>query len=471
MSDSWQPPYTFDRSHSTAQVHAEWDKLEDGAETEANVSVAGRLMLRREQGKICFGKLVDSSGDIQLFAGANVTDAFDEFKALNLGDWIGARGQVMKTKRGELSIRVTSWELLAQARRNFGDKFHGLTDTDLRYRQRYADLWANEGSREVFLIRSRMVSLMRRWMEDEGFIEVETPTLQSIAGGAVAKPFVTHHNALDMELHLRIAPELFLKRLIVGGIEKVFEIGRLYRNEGISTRHNPEFTTIEAYEAYGDNNLYMERVETLVAYLAQELLGTTRITYDDRELDLTPPWPRKSMVELIEEFGNVRVSHEMSRDELVEIAKGLGVEVHDNYGPGKLIAEIYEKTAEPYLWGPVFVTGHPKETSPLAREDRENPFFTERAEAVVAGRELSNGFSELIDPVEQRRRFEDQVALKESGDEEAMSIDEDYIRALEYGLPPTSGWAIGIDRLAMILTNSQTIRDVVLFPTLRPEQS
>ncbi len=360
--------------------------------------------------------------------------------------------------------------MLAETRRSFGDKWKGITDVDTRYRQRYVDLWSNPESRTTFLQRSRIVSLTRRWLEDRGFIEVETPIFHPIPGGALARPFITHHNALDMELFLRIAPELYLKRLIVGGFERVFEIGRVFRNEGLSTRHNPEFTMLELYQAYGDYHDVMSLTEELVAHLAAELHGTTKITYGGRELDLTPPWRRATLSELVEEHAGVHVDVRMPIDDLRRIAEDHGVDVDDDAGPGKLVLEIYEKTTEADLWGPVFVMDYPKEVSPLARDHRELPDMVERFEPIVAGREIGNAFSELVDPDDQRARFEAQAVEKAAGDDEAMVVDEDYLRALEYGLPPTAGLGIGIDRLVMLLTDSASIRDVILFPTLRPEQ-
>jgi lysyl-tRNA synthetase class 2 len=460
-------PYRFEPSTDSAEIRAAHGDIEDGAETGQRVTIAGRLMLRRVQGKLAFATLQDPGGRIQLFAPAKVTPDFDRFCALSLGDWIGVTGEVMKTRKGELSVKVEEWVVLAEARRPFPDKYHGITDQDLRYRQRYVDLWVTPESREVFLLRSRVLSLTRRWLEERGFIEVETPMLHPIPGGALARPFSTHHNALDEELFLRIAPELYLKRLVAGGLERVFEIGRVFRNEGISTRHNPEFTMLELYQAYADYGDIMELVEELVAHLAREVRGTTVLTYGGREVDLTPPWRRASMVELIEERIGRPVGLMMDLDELRRLAADHGVEVRDEYGPGKLILELYEKTVEPNLWGPVFVTDYPKEVSPLSRDHRELPGFTERFEPVVAGRELANAFTELTDPDEQRARFEDQVRQKEAGDDEAMVVDEDYLRALEYGLPPTGGLGIGMDRLVMLLADVHTIRDVVLFPTLR----
>jgi lysyl-tRNA synthetase class 2 len=464
-------PYRFERTAAAADLHEAHDELEPGAETGITVSVAGRVMLLRHQGKVAFGELRDSSGSIQLFALANATDDFDGFVHLSLGDWIGATGEVVKTRKGELSVKVATWTLLAEAQRGFGDKWRGVTDVDTRYRQRYVDLWANDSTRRVFQLRSRLVSLTRRWLEERRFIEVETPLLHPIPGGAMAKPFVTHHNALDMDLYLRIAPELYLKRLVVGGFERVFEIGRSFRNEGLSPRHNPEFTMLELYAAYCDYGDLMTLTEELIAFLANELLGTTKLTYgpEQRELDLTPPWRRASLTDLIEEHTGRRLDLRTDIDELRRVADDLGVPYAPGFGPGKLLLEIYEKTAEHQLWGPVFVTDYPKEVSPLARDHREIPGLVERFEAIIAGRELANAFSELIDPVEQRSRFEDQASQRAAGDDEAMLVDEDYLRALEYGLPPTAGLGIGIDRLVMLLADVSSIRDVVLFPTLRPE--
>jgi lysyl-tRNA synthetase class 2 len=463
-------PYRFERTRDAASLQDEFDALEPGAETGMVVSVAGRLMLRRVQGKLAFGTLQDSSGRIQLFAGAAWTEDFEQFCDLSLGDWIGVTGEVVKTKRGELSVKAGEWVMLAEAQRQFPDKWHGLSDVDTRYRQRYVDLWVTEESRRGLVLRSRIVSGMRRWLEDRGFIEVETPVFHPVAGGATAKPFTTHHNALDMDLSLRIATELYLKRLVVGGFEKVFEIGRTFRNEGLSPRHNPEFTMLELYEAYADYHDIMELTESLIADLARDLLGTTKLTYNGRDLDLTPPWRRATLTELVEEQTGDKLDLDMPVDDLRDIAKKHGVDVQPEWGPGKLVLEIYEKTTEAELWGPVFVIDYPQEVSPLARPHRTRPGWVERFEAIVAGRELANAFSELTDPVIQRQTFEAQAAAKAAGDEEAMAVDEDYIRALEYGLPPTGGLGIGIDRLAMLFADAQHIRDVLLFPTLRPEQ-
>ena len=464
-------PYQFAPDSKVEGVITKHAGLGAGEETDDVVTIAGRLMLRRVQGKLAFGTLDDGSGRIQLFAPSKSTPDFDEFCDLNLGDWLGVTGVVMTTRRGELSVRVDSWVRLAEARRPFPDKWHGISDTDTRYRQRYVDLWVTPEAREAFKTRSRMISLTRSFLEDRGAIEVETPIFHPIPGGANARPFTTHHNALDLDLYLRIAPELYLKRLTVAGFEKVFEIGRVFRNEGVSTRHNPEFTMLELYEAYADYEDIMRLVEELVEHLAIEITGSTVLAVGDRELDVAKPWRRATMTELIEESIGVALTLDTPIEELRAIASEHEIPIKDGYGPGKLILEIYEKTTESSLWGPVYVTDYPIEVSPLSREHRSNPGMTERFEAILAGRELCNGFSELVDPEQQRIRFEEQAAQNAGGDDEAMLVDEDYLRALEYGLPPTGGVGIGIDRLAMLLTGATSIRDVVLFPTLRPEQT
>ncbi len=461
-------PYRFERSHDAAEVVERWSALAPGEESGATVGVAGRIMLSRPQGKLAFAELRDASGSVQLFALAAVTERFDEFVKLNLGDWIGARGEVVRTKRGELSVKVTDWELLAEARRNFGDKWRGVSDVETRYRQREVDLWANERTRQLLRLRSDVIHRMRDRLWAQGFVEVETPLLQPIMGGATARPFVTHHNAFDVDFFLRVAPELYLKRLVVGGFDKVFEIGRMFRNEGISPRHNPEFTMLELYQAYADYTDTMVVFEELVAGLAMDVLGTTKLTYGGRELDLTTPWRRTPMTELVAEATGLTLDVRAPREELVKAATEVGITVEAGWGPGKILLEIYEKTTEPELWGPVFVMDYPAEVSPLARRHRDGPELVERYEPVVAGRELGNGFSELIDPDEQRARFEEQVAKARAGDEEESGeVDEEYLRALEYGLPPTSGFGLGVDRLVMLFGDVSNIREVIAFPTLR----
>jgi lysyl-tRNA synthetase class 2 len=452
-----------------ADLQARWADLADGAGSGVTATVAGRVMLLRDMGRLTFASLRDASGTVQLMATAKGTDDYKGLTGLALGDWVVATGEVIRSNKGELSVRVDSWQLLAEARRGFGDKWHGITDTEMRYRQRYADLWANESSRATFQARSRIMSETRRFLDERGFVEVETPVFHPIPGGAAARPFITHHNALDLDLYLRIAPELYLKRLVVGGFERVYELARVFRNEGLSTRHNPEFTMLELYQAYADYGDMMALTESLVAHLAEVVTGSPVVTYAGREVDLTPPWERAPLVDLVERHAGVRVDVRMPLDELRRIAADVGVEVDPAWGPGKLVLEVYEKTTEAELWGPVFVTDYPLEVSPLARDHRELPGVVERFEAIVAGRELANAFSELTDPDEQRRRFEDQARARAAGDQEAMAVDEDYLRALEYGLPPTGGLGVGMDRLVMVLTDTPSIRDVILFPTLRPE--
>ena len=464
-------PYRFDRTHTLAEIRDEWGELEAGAETEAKVAVAGRMMLRRDSGKLVFGSLRDRSGEIQLFISRAVVgdEAFADVKELDLGDWLGVHGTVMTTRKGELSVKADRIELLAKAVRPMPDKWHGLTDTDTRFRQRYADLIVNADARRAFEIRHATVASFRRTLTDQGFIEVETPVLHVEAGGALARPFTTHHNTLDLDLHLRIALELHLKRLIVGGMERVFEIGRIFRNEGISTRHNPEFTMMELYQAFGDMTDVMAITEELIVNAARDALGTTVIEIQGLQVDLADPWPRARMVDLASEALGVEVHPSQPVEQLRALAEQHGVRWEHRWGGGKLVEELFEASAERSLVRPTFVTGHPTEISPLARVDRTDPWLTERFELFVDGRELANGYSELNDPAEQRARFEDEQAAKDAGDAERGSVDEDYLRALEYGMPPTGGLGIGMDRVAMLLAGVDTIKEVILFPTLRPE--
>jgi lysyl-tRNA synthetase class 2 len=464
-----ETPYRFDHDTFAAEVSERFGHLTDGEESGITVSVAGRIMLSRPQGRLAFAELRDSSGAIQLFALAKVAENFDDFTALSLGDWIGATGEVVRTKRGELSVKVGSWQLLAEARRGFGDKWHGVTDIETRYRQREVDLWANSESRGRLVARSAIVRRLRERLWDNGFLEVETPILNPIPGGATAKPFVTHHNALGADFYLRVAPELYLKRLVIGGFERVFELGRLFRNEGISTRHNPEFTTVEAYVAYMDYEDLMVLVEDLVAGVVADVVGSTTLPYQGQIIEMGAPWRRATMAELTSEQVGQAVDVHTDRSTLAAllVAAG-GPEAAPSWGSGKLLAELFEKTTEHTLVQPTFVTDHPAEVSPLARRHRDDPELTERFEVIVAGRELINGFSELNDPDDQRARFVEQAAAHAAGDDEAMHLDEEYLRALEHGLPPTAGVGLGIDRLAMLVTDSANIREVIAFPTLKP---
>ena len=464
-------PYRFDRSHTLGEIRNEFGALEAGSETDTHVNVAGRILLKRDQGKLIFATLQDRETSIQLFVSKAIVgdDAFDAINNLDLGDWVGATGIVMTTRKGELSIKVDSVVLLSKAVRPLPDKWHGLTDTDTRYRQRYADLIGNEESRRMFAIRHAVIASFRRTLHERGFIEVETPVLHVEPGGAHARPFVTHHNALDMTLYLRIALELHLKRLIVGGMERVFEIGRVFRNEGISTRHNPEFTMMELYQAFADYTDIMDLTEVLFVNAANDATGSSTVLIDDIPVDLAKPWRRVRMIDLVKEATGVEVHPSQPREQLVALAEKHGVKVLPHFGPGKIIEELFEATCEAALREPTFVTGHPVEISPLARVDRNDPHLTERFELFVGGRELANAYSELNDPVEQRLRFEDEQKSKEAGNAEAGSVDEDFLRAMEYGMPPTGGLGIGMDRLVMLIGNAQSIRDVILFPTLRLE--
>jgi lysyl-tRNA synthetase, class II len=465
-------PYRFDRSHTAAEVRGEHSDLPPGTETDHRVTIAGRVMLIRRQGKLIFATLRDRTGELQLFVskGGVADEAFAAFDALDLGDWVGATGTVMSTRRGELSVRVESFQLLAKALRPLPDKWKGLTDTDTRYRQRYADLIVNDEARRVFEVRHRLVASFRRTLDEHGFVEVETPVLHVEAGGAHARPFTTHHNTLDMQLYLRIALELHLKRLIVGGMERVYEIGRVFRNEGISPRHNPEFTMLELYQAFADYTDVMAITEELIRRAAVDASGSSVVRVGDSAVDLGQPWPRVDLLALVDEHTGARVHPSMAVDDLRRVLDDKGVPYESWMGPGALCFELYDVLVERHLAGPVFVTRYPVEVSPLARVDRADPLLTERFELVVNGRELANGYSELNDPVVQRRRFEDEQRVKDAGNLEAGSVDEDYLRALEYGMPPTGGLGIGIDRLAMLLAGVPSIKEVILFPTLRPEQ-
>jgi lysyl-tRNA synthetase class 2 len=465
-------PVRFDRTTTLAELRERYDdQLEAGQELDAVERVAGRLLLIRRQGKLTFATMRDGTDSVQLFVsddglGEAAHRGFDD---LDLGDWVGIEGTPMKTRRGELSVKATGFTLLAKALRPLPDKWHGLADVDTRFRQRYVDLIANDDARRVFEIRFAAVAAIRRFLTERGFVEVETPVLHAVPGGAAAEPFVTHHNALDIDLNLRIALELPLKRLLVGGFEKVFEIGRVFRNEGLGWRWQPEFTMLELYEAFVDYTEMMTLTEEMVAYAAREAIGGTVVEIGGDQIDLTPPWERRTMIDLIREHGGVDVHPSMPVEKLERVCDDLDVTYERGWDPGKLVMEIYEKTTEPNLVGPVFVLDYPRDVSPLARTHRDDPALVERFEPVVRGAELGNAFSELNDPVDQQARFEAQAELKALGDVEAHGFDHDYVRALEYGLPPCGGLGIGIDRLAMVLAGVTTIREVILFPHLRPE--
>ena len=464
-------PHRFDRTHTLGELRDLHATIEPGTETDMHVLVAGRIMLKRDQGKLIFITIQDRTGTIQLFVskGEIGDDGFAAVAELDLGDWVGAEGTVMATRKGELSVKTARVDLLAKAVRPMPDKWRGLSDVETRYRQRYADLIVNDEARRMFAVRHDIIASFRRTLHGRGFIEVETPVLHVEAGGAHARPFVTHHNALDMQLYLRIALELHLKRLIVGGMERVYEIGRVFRNEGISTRHNPEFTMMELYQAFGDYTEMMEITEHLITEAAHDATGSTVVTIEGHSVDLATTWRRARMIDLVAEATGVEVHPSRPRAELVALADTHGVRVPDRWGTGKIIEELFEATCESALREPTFVTHHPVEVSPLARVDLADPHLTERFELFVGGRELANGYSELNDPREQRARFEDEQRDKEAGNLEAGTVDEDYLRALEYGMPPTGGLGIGIDRLTMLIGGAQSIRDVILFPTLRPE--
>jgi lysyl-tRNA synthetase class 2 len=473
LRESGVEPYPdhFDRSITADELASTYASLEAGAETEDVVSAAGRIVAKRDQGKVLFLVLRDGTGEIQLFCRSNVlgSELFEAASDLDLGDWVGVQGSVMRTRRGELSIAPAEVRLLSKSLRPLPEKYHGLTDTETRYRQRYVDLIASPEVRAVFEARFAVISAIRAFMEGRGFVEVETPMLQPIPGGATARPFVTHHNALDMDLYLRIAPELYLKRLLVGGFERVYEINRSFRNEGMSPRHNPEFTMLEAYQAFGNMETMRELTESLVTAAARKVLGTLEIEYQGVRVSLDSPWRQASMAELVSEAAECDVSVHTPIAELRGLCETHDVHYEPSWGPGKLLNELFEKLVEHTLVQPTFVTHYPAETSPLARRNDEDAEITDRFELIITGREFANAFSELTDPVDQRRRFEAQAAAKDAGDDEAMWIDEDYLRAQEYGMPPAGGLGIGIDRLVMLLTDSASIRDVLLFPHMRPE--
>lgn len=465
----------FERTHTSKQLKEEFDQYskEELQEKEVEVVMAGRIMTKRGKGKAGFAHIQDIDGQVQIYVRKDEVgeEQYSIFKSVDIGDIVGVRGTVFKTKVGELSVRVKDYQCLSKSLRPLPEKFHGLKDVEQRYRQRYLDLIVNPESRETFVTRSKILQSMRRYLDERGYLEVETPMMHSIAGGAAARPFITHHNALDMELYMRIAIELHLKRLIVGGLEKVYEIGRVFRNEGISTRHNPEFTMIELYEAYADYKDIMNLTENLIAHIAKEVLGKTVVTYGEHEVNLEPEWTRLHMVDAIKEHVGVDFWKEMSDEEARNLAKEYDVEIQDNMTFGHIVNEFFEQKVEDKLIQPTFVYGHPVEISPLAKKNEDDPRFTDRFELFIVGREHANAFTELNDPIDQRERFEAQLKERAEGNDEAHMMDEDFLESLEYGMPPTGGLGIGIDRLVMLLTNSPSIRDVLLFPLMRNRES
>ena len=455
----------------SGDLHRQFEGLEPGSGSGRTVAVAGRLMARRTHGKATFADLQDSQGRIQLLLREDVLgeEAYRGFDELDIGDWVGASGEVIRSRRGELSISVESYELLSKSLRPLPEKWHGFKDHEGRYRKRYLDLLMNPETRLALDTRVALVREIRRFLDDRGFTEVETPMLQQIPGGATARPFVTHHNALGMDLYLRIAPELYLKRLLVAGYDKVYELNRNFRNEGISPRHNPEFTMLEAYQAFVDYRYLMEFLQEMISTVVEAVRGSAELEVDGRMISLAPPWKKVTMLEALSEYAGVTVDLSWEPDRLMALASEREVEVPDGAGPGWIIAEMYEKLVEPELIEPTFVMDYPEEISPLARKNPRAPGFTERFEVLIAGQEIANAFSELIDPIDQRARFEAQARKRAAGDQEAHPVDDEYLTAMEYGMPPAGGLGVGIDRLAMLVTGSKNIRDVIIFPHLRPE--
>jgi lysyl-tRNA synthetase, class II len=461
----------FDRSHDSNEIKTQFEEFskEELEEKEITVTIAGRIMTKRGKGKAGFAHIQDLPGQIQIYVRKDAIgeEQYEIFKTADLGDLVGITGTVFKTKVGELSVKAQEFHLLTKSLRPLPEKFHGLKDVEQRYRQRYLDLITSQESKETFITRSRIIQSMRRYLDDNGYLEVETPMMHAIAGGASARPFITHHNALDMPLFMRIAIELHLKRLIVGGLEKVYEVGRVFRNEGVSTRHNPEFTMIELYEAYADYRDIMSLTENLVAHIAKDVLGSTTVQYGEHSINLEPEWTRLHMVDAVKEYTGVDFWKQMSDEEARTLAKEHGIEIKDNMQFGHVVNEFFEQKVEEKLIQPTFVYGHPVEISPLAKKNDEDPRFTDRFELFIVAREHANAFTELNDPIDQRERFEAQLKEREEGNDEAHMMDEDFVEALEYGMPPTGGLGIGIDRLVMLLTNSPSIRDVLLFPLMR----
>lgn len=464
----WKPfGYRFLYTHRAADIAAQFDEL---SEKETEVKMAGRIMAIRGHGKTCFMDMQDKTGRIQVYVRKDVIgeENYALIKLMDIGDTVGITGTAFRTHMGELSIKANSVEMLSKSLRPLPEKWHGLKDVETRYRQRYVDLIVNPEVRDTFVKRSQIIRSVREVLDSHDFLEVETPILNTIAGGAAARPFISYHNALDMQVYMRIAPELYLKRLIVGGMDRVYEMGRVFRNEGIDNRHNPEFTSVEIYQAFADYRDMMDLTEEVVVKTAEKVLGTTTINYEGNTIELASPWKRMSMIEAVKEYSGKDFTNVTDLEEARAIAKELNVAVEPSFGIGKIINACFEEYVEDKLIQPTFITGHPKEISPLAKSNPENPEITDRFEAYIYGREICNGFTELNDPIDQKERFLKQVEERANGDEEANMMDEDFVNALEYGLPPTGGLGIGIDRLVMFLTNSSTIRDVLFFPTMKP---
>ena len=466
LQEEGKNPFIITKFDVTAHARDINEKFEEYEEK--TVSIAGRIMAKRGQGKVGFYDLQDSTDKIQLFLKKNLLENYDDIKKTDIGDIVGVKGEVFKTHMGQISIRATEFTLLSKSLQVLPEKYHGLKDMDLRYRQRYVDLIVNPEVRDVFVTRSRIISKIRQFLDDRGFLEVETPVLNTLAGGANARPFVTHHNTLNIPLYLRIALELPLKRLIVGGFDKVYEISRVFRNEGMDATHNPEFTLLETYEAYTDYNGVMDMVEALYAYLAQEVAGTTDLEFDGQTISLAAPFKRARMVDLVKEYTGVDFDAMTDAAEAKAAADKLKVDVDGKHSVGAIMAEVFDAYVEDKLIQPTFVTMHPVEISPLAKKSPEDPRYTERFELYISGAECANAFSELNDPIDQKQRFEAQMEMKAEGDDEAHPYDADFINALEVGLPPTGGLGIGIDRLVMLFTGQHSIRDVILFPTMKP---
>ena len=464
----WKPfGYRFLYTHRAADIAAQFDEL---SEKETEVKMAGRIMAIRGHGKTCFMDMQDKTGRIQVYVRKDVIgeENYALIKLMDIGDTVGITGTAFRTHMGELSIKANSVEMLSKSLRPLPEKLHGLKDVETRYRQRYVDLIVNPEVRDTFVKRSQIIRSVREVLDSHDFLEVETPILNTIAGGAAARPFISYHNALDMQVYMRIAPELYLKRLIVGGMDRVYEMGRVFRNEGIDNRHNPEFTSVEIYQAFADYRDMMDLTEEVVVKTAEKVLGTTTINYEGTTIELASPWKRMSMIEAVKEYSGKDFTDVTDLEEARAIAKELNVAIEPSFGIGKIINACFEEYVEDKLIQPTFITGHPKEISPLAKSNPENPEITDRFEAYIYGREICNGFTELNDPIDQKERFLKQVEERANGDEEANMMDEDFVNALEYGLPPTGGLGIGIDRLVMFLTNSSTIRDVLFFPTMKP---